>query len=126
MKSQLSTGLKYIFLVHFIGAGLFGLGFLLIPDQLGSILGVTITDTYAWRLIGAAMLGIAATSWLAYKADTWESVRIVLVLEIVWPVLAALVILFALLFGGFPAPGWILFAIMAIFAALFTFYYFRK
>jgi len=126
MKSQLSPALKTTFLVHFIGAGLFGLGFLLIPTQLGNIFGLTITDTYAWRLIGAAMLGIASTSWLAYQATTWESVRIVLVLEMVWPILAALVILSALLFGGFPALGWILFAIMAIFAALFCYFYFRK
>jgi hypothetical protein len=126
VKSQLSSTLTYVFLIHFIIAGLFGLGLLLFPAQLGSLYGMETPDLYPWRMLGAAMLGIAATSWFGYKADTWESVRIVLVLEVVWPILACLVILYENLIVGVTAFNWINFAIMAIFAALFTWFYFRK
>jgi len=126
MNAKLSEGLKTTFLVHFIVALIFGLGFLLIPITVGNLYGLKIQETEVWRLLGAAMLGFAASSWFAYKATHWESVRIVVLAEIVWTILGTLVMLYALLFAGFPALGWLNAIILAGFGAAFGWFYSRK
>ena len=73
MNTQLSQGLKSTFLIHFIVALLFGLGFLLIPVAVGNVYGLNVQEPDIYRLLGAAMLGFAVSSWLAYKETNWES-----------------------------------------------------
>jgi len=126
MRTQLTQGLKTTFLIHFIVALLFGLGFLLIPDVLGKMYGLKVQDWTAYRLLGGALLGFGVSSWLSYKANSLENVRIVVVMEIVWPTLGALVTLYALLFAGYPALAWINAVILAAFAVAFGWFYFRK
>jgi Ca2+/Na+ antiporter len=128
MSAQIARGLKFTFLVHLVVAGLFGLGFLLVPELLGSLYGIKAQapDIDIYRLLGGAMMGWGVGSWLAFKAETWESVRIVVAAEIVWTALGALVMLYALLFNGFPALGWLNCAIFAAFAAVFAWFYFKK
>jgi hypothetical protein len=72
------------------------------------------------------MLGFAVSSWLSYKATNWDSVRIVVIMEIVWTILGTLVMLYALLIAGFPALGWINAIIFAAFAIAFGWFYFQK
>lgn len=90
MSSSLPGGLKVVFLVHFAVALVFGLGYLLIPDQVGSIYGLRaeppINDIS--RLLGAAMLGWALSSWMAFRALDRETVRIVVAAETVWTALS--------------------------------------
>ena len=126
MNTQLTQGLKTTFLVHFIVAILFGLGFLLIPIAVGRVFGLNVQEPETYRLLGGAMLGFAASSWLAYKATSWESVRIVVVMELVWTILGTIVMLYALLFAGFPALGWINAVILAAFALAFGRFYFQS
>lgn len=126
MRTQLTQGLKTTFLIHFIVALLFGLGFLLIPAVLGNWYGLKVQDWTGYRLLGGALLGFAVSSWLCYKANSLESIRIVVVMEIVWPTLGALVMLYALLFTGYPALAWINAVIFAAFAIAFGWFYFRK
>jgi len=122
----ISRGLKTTFLVHFIVGLIFGLLQLLIPDQAGSMLGIPVPDAWALRLVGAAILAFATSSWFAYRADVWEKVKIVVQMEIVWTVLAALVLLAGLLFGGLAAGEWVNFIIMAAFAVAFIVFYQRE
>jgi hypothetical protein len=126
MRTQLTQGLKTTFLIHFIVALLFGLGFLLIPNLLGNWYGLKVQDWTGYRLLGGALLGFGVSSWLCYKANSLESIRIVVVMEIVWPTLGALVMLYALLFTGYPALAWINAVIFAAFAIAFGWFYFRK
>ena len=123
---KLSQGLKTTFLIHFIVALLFGLGFLFIPVVVGNLYGLNVQEPDIYRLLGAAMLGFAVSSWLAYQATDWESVRIVVVMELAWTILGTLVMLYALLMAGFPALGWINAVILAAFAIAFGRFYFQK
>ena len=123
---KISQGLKTTFLIHFIVALLFGLGFLFMPVLVGSWYGLNVQEPDTYRLLGAVMLGFAVSSWFAYRATDWESVRIVVVMELVWTILGTLVLLYALLFAGFPALGWLNAVILGAFAIAFGRFYFQK
>jgi hypothetical protein len=116
MNKPISSGLKYTFLVHFIVGLLFGLVYLLVPGFWLNIAGIPAVDDLPYRLIGAAILGFSASSWLSYKAAVVAKVKILVLAEIVWTVLATLVILYALIFQNYPAIGWMNAVIMAAFA----------
>jgi hypothetical protein len=124
MEKNISSGLKTTFLVHVIVGLIFGLGMLLFP-QAWSALGVSVKEPEMYRLVGAAILGYTASSWWAYKETSWEKVKIVVQMEIVWTILATLVILWGLIFAGLPAVEWVNAIIMACFAAAFSFFYSR-
>jgi hypothetical protein len=126
MDTNISSGLRITFLAHFIVALIFGLAFLLLPGQTGSLYGMQIPQADIYRLLGAALLGYAASSWLCYQESNWESVRIVVFTEILWTLLGTLVMLNALLLSGFPALGWINALIFAAFCAAFSWFYFRR
>ena len=125
MEKQISPGLKTTFLVHVILGGIFGLIYLLIPEVWGDLINWPIQEPAVYRLIGAATLGFATSSWLAYKETSWEKVKIVTQMEIVWTVLGTLVMLWGLIFAGLPPIGWINAVILAGFAVAFSVFYFR-
>lgn len=124
MEKSISSGLRTTFLVHAIIAILFGLAYLLVPEMVGGILQMDMSDP-TYRLLGAAVLAIGAMSWLGYKASVWGEVKITVQFEIVWTVLGAVVTAWALLTGAFPAAVWLNFAVFAVFAILFGYFYTR-
>ena len=124
MEKQISSGLKVTFLVHVIVGAIFGLVMLLVPGM-WNLLGVTVQEPAMYRLTGAAILGFTTSSWLAYKETAWEKVKIVVQMEIVWTILATLVLLWGLIFAGLPAIEWMNAVIMGGFAAAFSFFYSR-
>jgi len=125
VASNISSGLKTTFLVHIIVGLIFGLGMLLFP-QAWTALGVPVQEPEMYRLVGAAILGYTASSWWGYRETSWERVKIVVQMEIVWTVLATLVILWGLLFAGLPSIEWLNAIIMAAFAAAFSYFYSRR
>lgn len=124
--NKIASGLKTLFLVHFVVGLFFGLVYLLIPAAWGTLVGWPVTDTTALRLAGAAMIGFAAGSWFAYNASSWDQVKIVVQMELVWPTLGALALLWGLLFEHLPASAWLNFLILAAFAVAFYIYYARQ
>ena len=126
MDEQIPYGLKITFLVHFVVAVVFGAGFLLIPEMLTGMLGARAMEPSTFRLVGAAMLAFAASSWLAYRQPVWEKVKIVVQIEIVWTVLGVLATLYGLIFEGLPAADWMNVVILGAFAVAFIFFYSRR
>jgi hypothetical protein len=125
MNAPISSGLKTTFLVHAIVGLLFGLAYLLIPTTVGGWFGFAATDP-AWRLLGAAILAYALSSWWASRAVEWSKVEIVVQMEIVWTVLGALVTAWAVISGALPALGWLNALILAAFAVAFGYFLTRK
>jgi hypothetical protein len=123
MEKKVSSGLRTLFLVHFIIGGIFGLIYLLIPEIWGGLIGWPVQEVLPYRLIGAAVLGYAASSWWCYKTMEWEKVKIVVQMEMVWPTLGALVMLYGLILGGLPAVGWLNAIILGGFAIAFIYFY---
>ena len=126
MEKQISYGLRITFLVHVIVAGIFGLVFLLIPEMFGGMMGAPIKEPSTFRLLGAALVAFAASSWFAYRATVWERVKIVVQMEIVWTILGVLATLWGLMFEGLPTADWMNVLILGAFAVAFIFFYSRR
>jgi hypothetical protein len=124
-QKKITSGLKMTFLLHAIISGLVGFQHLVAPRIWTDLAGMQIAETVTWRLIGAALLSFALSSWLAYRASTWERVRIVVAMEIVWSLLGALVILWGILFEGLPPLEWLNVVLLGIFGLLFAILFFK-
>jgi hypothetical protein len=123
MDKLVRPGLKWTFLAHFVVGLVVGLIYLLIPEQWGDLTNWPVEDVPVYRLIGAAILGFATSSIMAYREADWEKVIIVVRMEIVWTALACLVFLWALIFADAPAIGWLWAALMAAFCGAFAIFY---
>ena len=126
MEKQISNGLKCTFIFHFIVAIVFGLTYLLIPDTWATIVQWPLRETFPYRLLGAALLGFGVSSWLAFKNPLWESVKIVVIMEIVWCGLGTVVMLWGMVIQGLPAIGWLNTVLMVFFTVTFGFFLIRE
>jgi thiamine transporter ThiT len=120
---KVSQGLRITFLVHFVVGLIFGLVFLFIPKTYGDLVNWPVQDLMIYRVLGAAMLGFAASSILAYRETNWEKVIIVVRMEIVWTALGTLALLWTLIAGDAPGIAWLNAAILAAFAIAFGLFY---
>lgn len=126
MDKPITSGLKAVFLVHAVVGFIFGLGYLVIPATVAGWFNMPLTDEPYLRLIGAAIMGYAATSTVGYLAHHWDEVKIVVQGEFVWTGLAATLSLWYVLDGVWPAAGWLIFGLMALFFVAFGYFYWRE
>ena len=135
MEESLSDRLRTLFLIHALVGFVFGAPLWLVPGRtltlLGwvpemvalpetemSVPGVTFINPVFVRLLGAALLALALSSFLAWRARRWEEVNLLVQLELAFTVLGAV----AIVVGAFtldrdlPAIGWVTLAIYVIFA----------
>lgn len=122
MDQRIPSGLKTTFLAHFLVSGIVGLQHLVAPRVWTDLAGMEITITVTWRVIGAALIGFAVSSGLAYREEAWDRVRIVVVMEIVWSIVAALAITWGIAAEGAPPLEWVNVAILGCFAGVFAYY----
>jgi hypothetical protein len=126
MDKPIRSGLKTVFLVHAVVGFVFGVGYLVIPATVSGWFNMPFAAEADLRLLGAAILGYTATSTVGYMAHKWNEVRIVVQGEFVWTGLAALLSLWNVLDGTWPATGWLIFGLMALFFVAFGYYYWRE
>ena len=124
--TKISSGLKTLFLVHFVVGLVVGLLYLFIPGMFMSWFSMPVQDEFPYRIIGAAVLAFSASSWYCYQAAEWERVKIVVLAEIAWTVLNVVVGLYGMFFAGLPATELVNVIVMAGFAAAFAYFYTRK
>ena len=119
----MSNGLRTTFLIHAPLSLLFGIVFYLIPRIWSDLVNWTPFDATMTRLMGTAALAIGVMSWLAYRANSWEEVRIPVQFEIVFTVAGALISLYAYFFAGAPIFLWLIIIIFVVFGALWIYFY---
>jgi hypothetical protein len=122
MKGQTSKGLRILLLVYAIYMAIYGLGHVLMPGTLGPL------DPATTVLFGLAVLVFVIGALLAYREKTWEKVRIVVLMQVVWMILYTIGFVWGLASGGIPAEA-MMFGppiIGGIFAILFLIFYFRE
>jgi hypothetical protein len=112
----MSKALKSTFLVHALIAAAGGAVLLLIPGRFLLWLGWAPIDPIMSRLLGAALLALAWSSFQGWRARGWADVATLIQVEAVFTVLACVGLLRHLLFGRWPLMVWLLFAVLAAFA----------
>ena len=112
----MSKTLKTLFLVHAVVALIFGLPMLIAPGRLLTALGWAPIDPIVSRLLGAALLAMAWSSFRGWQTDDRARVALILETEVVLDVLSCVGLLRHLLFGAYPVLPWLVFGIYAIFA----------
>jgi hypothetical protein len=137
MEKTISNGLRNTFLAHSILSAILGLVLYVIPGRLltwlgwipenyevmvGSIAvstpGTFLVDPIITRVLGAALLALALSSFLGWRAKQYQEVSILVPLEFVFCVLAliAFLVRIATLGLSIPVIGWVLIVILLGFA----------
>lgn len=116
-------GLQLTFLAHTVVALVFALTWLLVPARWASFVNWEPFDPAITRLFGAIVLALALSSWLAYRASTWEAVRIKTQLEVALTSLGAVTGLYEIFVGGAPTFMWAPAILLAVFAVAYIYFY---
>ena len=116
-------GLQLTFLAHAVVALGFALPWLLVPAGWASLVHWEPFDPAVTRLSGAMVMALAFSSWLAYRALTWEAVRIKTQLEVALTSFGALTGLYEVVLGGAPAFMWAPSVLLGMFAIAYGYYY---
>jgi hypothetical protein len=114
---------KYVFLLHFIVALVFGAFWFLLPEYWSTVSGWPV-EYAAGRIVGMATLVMAVGSFLAYRKTTWEDVEIYVMMELVYNILGAIGMLWNMFVVTLPIIGWALIGLLALFSILFLYVYF--
>jgi hypothetical protein len=122
----MSKGLKITFLIHAIVALVFGIMLYLRPGSWALLVNWAPFDGDMTRIYGAALLALAVSSWLGYRAKRWEEVRILVLMEITLTVLSTVGELWGLLFRYTPDFAWVAVVIWVAFAVAWTYFYLRQ
>ncbi len=109
-------------------SGLFGLGFVFVPEQLMSFYGAAphAGANYMAQLLGAAFLGVALILWLCRDAEDSPARQAILLGMFVADGVGFVVALMVQLDGGINALGWSTVFIYLLFALGFGYFRFKK
>lgn len=137
MNKEISSRLRWTFLIHLIVAGVLGVALFAVPGRTLSLLGWveemvrlpeselmvpggTFVDPLITRLMGAAMLALAFSSYLGWRAKTWGQVSYLVQMETVYCVLGTLAFVITLLMTerNIPLAFWALLVVMVAFAVV--------
>ena len=118
--------LKIVFLVHMVIAAVFGALLLAMPGRFLGWLGWAPVDPLLSRVLGAALLALAWSSFRGWRAHERAQVAVLLEMEAVFTVLGCVGLLRHLLFANYPWMVWTLLAILAAFAVAWIVALFKK
>jgi hypothetical protein len=121
----MSKGLKLTFLIHAIVAGLMGALLLVIPGRFLQAIGWAPIDPILSRVLGAALLALAWSSFRGWQASDWVQVAILVELEVAYTVLGCVGLLRHLLFARYPLIVWLDFVVLLLFAIAWIFFLVR-
>jgi hypothetical protein len=112
----MSKWLRILFLVHAVVAAVGGLPLLLAPGRTLGWLGWAPIDPLISRILGAALLALAWSSWRGRRAATRAQVALLVEVEAAFTVLTCAGLLRQLLASHWPVYVWLLFGVFAAFA----------
>jgi len=118
----MSKGLRNTFLIHSVVCVVSGLLLLVIPGRTLQFFRWAPIDPILTRVLGAALLALAWSSFRGWLATERVQVRIVVEQEAVFTALACVGLLRHLLFANYPWMVWLLFGLfLAFFLAWMAF-----
>ncbi len=120
-ENKYPTILKYTFLLHWLVGWLFGIWLFALPDSFNTFIGHTTPADPVNIAYGALLIGIGLTSFLGFRAGNWNSVKILVEMELVYTPLAIIGGIISLVAGSYPA--WFLYVYMIIVALFFILFF---
>jgi len=127
MKEEISKLLKIAFLIHFFVSAIFGLVFTVIVELYVEIVAWPYLDPVTGRVLGAVFLGFAVASLLSWRETKWESVKIIVQMEITWLAIGSAVHIWAIFTD--PLLPFMIFlqtAILLVFLVAFIYFYYDQ
>ena len=124
MPKYVSKRLKVTFLIHAVLMAVFALIYLIIPVPWGNLTGCLSNQVpQVFRLFGMTLLALGAVSFLAFRENLWERVRLIALLNCLVYVPFSLLILLSLLLWDLPSIGWLYFGMSLVFGTVFILFY---
>ena len=121
---EIPSILKYTFLLHMIVAFVFGVLYFISPDTWVTLVSWPYFDPVSDRFMAALMIGFGVSSLLAYRAQSWEQVEIIVLSEIVFSLVATIGWVWSMFDPLVPVIGWALTGLVALFFVLFSYSYY--
>lgn len=124
----ITKGLKALFIVHGVSAIFVGFVYLVLPFKWAELSKYGAIDQVFVRYFGAINLALSFKDWACLYAKAWSEVRIIVMMEVVWTLLATLTGLYLALFAVLTAPASLIWLNVVIFAAFFvawTYFYIK-
>jgi hypothetical protein len=128
MAEQISKWLNITFLVHFFIIIIFGLVLLIFVEGYRDFIAWPYLDPVIGRVLGAAFIGFAASSLLAWRETEWIKVKIIVQMEIVWCAIGGITLfvsLFVPSFEALPLFTWVTIILLFFFLIVFIWFYFQ-
>jgi hypothetical protein len=122
----MSKELRTTFLIHAVTSVIFGALLFFIPGRFLEWIKWAPIDPIASRVLGAAFLALAWSSYRGSRAQSWAQVALLVELEAAVTVLACIGLARHLFFWRYPVWPWIFFAIFAIFAVAWVVLWLRE
>ena len=122
----MSKALKTTFWVHSVVSLLLGAPLLIVPGRLLLALGWAPIDPLLSRVLGAALLALAWSSFRSWRASERQEVAIVIEMEAAFTVLACVGLGRHLFVARYPLVPWLLFALSLAFALAWGFFLVRR
>jgi hypothetical protein len=123
---RMSKALKTTFLIHAVVSAVFGIPLLVVPGGFLGLFSWVPIDPILSRILGAALLALAWSSFRGWQATERKQVQILVELEAVFTVLACIALLRHLLFGSWPLIVWLVFAVFVAFAVAWIVFLIRR
>ena len=118
--------LRYTFGVHALVALLLGAALLLAPGRFLGLFGWAPVDPLLSRVLGAALIALAWTSFRGYRASSRAQVALLIEAEAAFCVLASVGILRHILASNWPWYVWTMLVVFILFAVAWVWALFRK
>ena len=122
----MSKSLKYTFLIHVVVSLIFGAALLLAPGRFLGLFGWAPIDPLISRLLGAALLALAWSSYRGWGASSYEQVSVLVEMEVIFTVFGSVGLLRHLLKAWYPWYVWFLLAVLLVFAIAWTYHLWKK
>jgi O-antigen/teichoic acid export membrane protein len=124
MSGEITKQAKYIFLLHFIVALVFGALWFFAPGYWNTLTGWP-PQIASGRIVGMATIMMAIGCFLAYRATSWQQVEIFVVMELIYNIVGAIGMLWSVIEDPtLPLVAWLLIGLLGLFALLFLYVYF--
>jgi len=122
----MSKALKLTFIIHAVISLVFGAPLLIIPGRFLHLFGWSPIDPHLTRLLGAALLAFAWSSFRGYRTDNHHLKQALIQMELFFCALGAIGLLRHILIAWYPWYFWLVFVLLVVFALAWLFFMWKR